>query len=234
MSARKQSGCVVFKYDKKGGYKILLVTSSNGKKWAFPKGGIESHLTKKESALKEVYEEAGVTGHIVKRLGEYKYRKAGRNQHVIMYAMLYVKDTSDWPERELRVRRWVSIEKARAMVPKELRHFLDALEDSDHVATATSNAGDLDHAFDHLMALPVLQRNGADITWDEEDECIVVKLRGLTLKVYENNEHFQAKKLTVEYFSESGAHHYKHVSIGSLTGFIGRICARYVSGHLEQ
>lgn len=229
MGVRNQSGCLVFRYDKNHNYEILLISSSSGKKWAFPKGGVEKDLTRKESALKETYEEAGVTGHIVGKLGEYAYRKAGREQRVVMYAMLYVKKTSDWPEKGLRVRKWVSIDKARKLLPPELVPFLDHLEATDHVATAnSSNGAELDRVYPFLLELPVLKKNGADLRLTAQN--IEIKLAGLVINIFENAEHSMAKKLNIEYEADTGEKHHKIASIDSVAGFIGRLCARYVSG----
>ncbi len=127
MKVRKQSGCVVFR-EKGGKIQVLLITSSNKGIWTFPKGGVEHDLSKKASAAKEVLEEAGVLGKIIGRLGEFNYKKRGRQQRVVMYAMRYTKKAKEWDEEGERIRKWVDIDKARKILKAELRPFMDRLQ----------------------------------------------------------------------------------------------------------
>lgn len=132
MRTRKSSGCVVFRITESNKIEILLVTSSNGKEWVFPKGGVEINLTERASAAKEVYEEAGVLGDVGQKLGSYRYVKNGQMQEVTMYAMQYSKDADTWPEANKRERKWFKAEKAMEKVDQYLAPYiydvLDAIE----------------------------------------------------------------------------------------------------------
>ena len=123
MLTRKSSGCVVFNVTD-GKVEILLVTSSSGKEWVFPKGGVEMELTERASAAKEVYEEAGVVGDVGRKLGDYRYIKNGQIQEVAMFAMKYTGEAEDWPEANKRERKWFKPKKAIAKVDPYLAPFI--------------------------------------------------------------------------------------------------------------
>lgn len=128
MKIRKQSGCVVYRKTE-GKIEFLLVQKKESNSWGFPKGGVQGTLTEKESAAKETFEEAGVEGRVGKRLGEYLYKKNGRNQIVFMYPMLVTKELDTWPEQSWRQRQWFSEEDAKVIIPKKLHRFLDNIDD---------------------------------------------------------------------------------------------------------
>ena len=69
---------------KDGELQILLITSIRKKKWIIPKGFIEFNLSAFESAKKEAFEEAGV-------IEKFK---------------------DDYPEKNLRKRKWYTVEEA--------------------------------------------------------------------------------------------------------------------------
>ena len=91
--------------------KICLITSSNGKRWIIPKGLIEQGQTAGEAALQESWEEAGLVGALQQEpVGSYLYEKLGRTYHVIVFAMSVTDVATNWPERHLRQRSWVTPE----------------------------------------------------------------------------------------------------------------------------
>src|SRR5262249_5159875 len=95
------------------GEKICLVTSSNGKRWVIPKGLIESGHTAGETALREAWEEAGLIGALwPEPVGSYLYSKLGRTYHVTVYVLRVTQALDDWPEKSLRQRTWVGVERA--------------------------------------------------------------------------------------------------------------------------
>jgi len=234
MKVRKQSGCVVFRYNRNFDYEILLVKSSDGKEWVFPKGGVESDLTAKESAAKEVYEEAGVAGNILQTLGKYEYKKKGRDQKVTMYSMLYTHDTPDWPEKGLRKRKWFSFKEAQKKLPKILRPFLKELKNGNALALSASNT--LSHLADHFRELPVLSQHPSEVTVDDADNCVYISVSlpngDLRLQIEEWEQHPLSQALTVHYeFSgEDENHgHFKRSSLDRVVGHVARIVGKYVS-----
>ena len=73
----RQSGVIPFR-KRKGKLELLMVTSTNKKRWVIPKGVKEPHLSPKKSAIKEAWEEAGIRGKVSGgAIGAYRYRKWG-------------------------------------------------------------------------------------------------------------------------------------------------------------
>lgn len=105
-----QSGVIPFRI-KLGKIKILIITSSSGKKWLFPKGLVEKNMTKEESAALEAMEESGAIGEVLaQRIGSYKIFKYNTNYKVEMFPMEVDKLLANWPEEKIRKRKWVSPE----------------------------------------------------------------------------------------------------------------------------
>ncbi len=95
------------------GNRVCLVTSSNGKRWVVPKGLIDPGQTAGETALNEAWEEAGLVGALSREpVGTYLYSKLGRTYHVVVYLMRVTEAAEQWPEKNLRRRVWVPVEKA--------------------------------------------------------------------------------------------------------------------------
>lgn len=236
MGVRKQSGCVVFKYDMNFNYLVLLVKSSDGKDWVFPKGGVEKHLSSQDSALKETYEEAGVTGRILNTLGTYRYRKQGQDQKVVMYSCLYTKDTPDWPEKALRKRKWFTAREARSKLPKILKPFIDELMDTKPML-ATAGAIQSSHLAELIRELPVVVDHGAEVEAPDDNTVTVVLSSSdddrLTVRIEDWGQHPQSEKLTIHYdYEHNGneAKHFKHTTLSSVVGDVGRVIGRFLSG----
>lgn len=73
-------------------------------------GGWESDETIKQAASREALEEAGVEGNVERRLGKWRYpSKTQQKLHEgIMFPLNVTKELVQWPEMEVRKRRWVS------------------------------------------------------------------------------------------------------------------------------
>lgn len=103
-----QSGVIPYR-KKNGRTEVLLVTSIRKKNWIIPKGFIEYHLTPFQSAKKEAFEEAGVRGsNATKILGSYTVRKNGSELLTKIYSMNVTRIFKDYPEKNLRKRKWFS------------------------------------------------------------------------------------------------------------------------------
>lgn len=88
--------------------KLLLVRSSDGLRWVFPKG----HLTKstgcRATAVKETWEEAGVIG-----IPSGPSYKVG---HTVYYKFRILRVENSYPEKKTRKRVWVTPEEARRIM----------------------------------------------------------------------------------------------------------------------
>ncbi|NWG28502.1 MAG: NUDIX hydrolase [Ignavibacteriaceae bacterium] len=104
-----QSGVIPYR-KKDGKLEVLLVTSIRKKNWIVPKGFIEYNMSPFQSAKKEAFEEAGVKGsNTTKILGSYKVRKNGSELLTKIYSMKVTRVFKDYPEKNLRKRKWFSV-----------------------------------------------------------------------------------------------------------------------------
>lgn len=125
MTPRKQSGVIPFKVNKTFKPKFLLIRKTGSGAWGFPKGKVESHLGKKNSAQLEAWEEAGAKGILMGNVGRYSYIKGKTNrvQQVDLYLMEVKKVSSKYLETE-RERKWFTYEQALRAVQKTQQPFL--------------------------------------------------------------------------------------------------------------
>ncbi len=116
-----QAGGVVVR--RKGqGVRVLIIKSSSGIRWLFPKGHVEAGETGEQAAMREVREEAGVEGAVQRFVGHGRYTRGTRQIEVSYYLMDYRGDVAPAEDREAR---WCSPSQAhRLLAPDELRTIL--------------------------------------------------------------------------------------------------------------
>ena len=111
-----QSGVIPYR-KKNNKVEVMLVTSIRRKKWIIPKGFIEYHMSAFQSAKKEAFEEAGIRGGNGTRiLGSYKIKKRGSELLIKIYSMRVTRIYKDYPEKNLRKRKWLSVSEAAKKV----------------------------------------------------------------------------------------------------------------------
>ena len=122
--------CVIPYRISNGSIELLLITSIKKQKWIFPKGFIEFNLSAFESAKKEAFEEAGVIGeNETVELGSFELKKQNRSSHVKIFSMEVTKELKDYPEKNLRKRRWFTIKEALENIENnEIKNFVNKLE----------------------------------------------------------------------------------------------------------
>nr|APR63907.1 hypothetical protein [Populus tomentosa] len=78
-------------------------------------GGWENDECMEEAAKRETEEEAGVIGVVQDKLGpwHYKSKRSCIMHESYMFPLLVQKELDCWPEKNIRKRRWVSINEAR-------------------------------------------------------------------------------------------------------------------------
>lgn len=103
-----------------GALAVLLITSRGTGAWICPKGGAMKGLSDAEAAAEEAWEEAGVRGAPGAAIGSYRAVKQrdGRQVRleVTMFPLKVEEELDDWPEREERTRRWVTVGEARRLL----------------------------------------------------------------------------------------------------------------------
>jgi 8-oxo-dGTP pyrophosphatase MutT (NUDIX family) len=92
-----------------GGLEFLLVRTSNGERWTFPKGGCERGETPAEAAAREAAEEAGAAGRIgAEPVAEYRYGDD------LVSAFVLEVERDDLPPEPARDPVWLGLEAARS------------------------------------------------------------------------------------------------------------------------
>lgn len=119
---------------------ILLITSIKKKKWIIPKGYVEFGLTPFESAKKEAYEEAGIIGFIeTEEIGEFISEKNDNSKIVKVFLMKVLNQMDDYPEKNLRKRKWFKIDDAIIIVENEsIKKILLKLKDRFNTSSVRS------------------------------------------------------------------------------------------------
>ncbi|WP_337865990.1 NUDIX hydrolase [Ignavibacterium sp.] len=115
-----------------GNLEILLVTSIRKKNWIVPKGYIEFNLSPFESAKKEAYEEAGVVGsNETVEVGQFIDEKKNRKELIKVYTMEVDEELNDYPEKNLRKRKWFTIDEAFEKVQNpQIKNFIRKLKET--------------------------------------------------------------------------------------------------------
>ncbi len=122
--------CVIPYRISNGELELLLITSIKKQKWIFPKGYIEFNLSPFESAKKEAYEEAGVIGeNETLELGAFELKKKNRSSNIKVFSMEVTKELKDYPEKNLRKRKWFSLSEANETIENvEIKNFISKLK----------------------------------------------------------------------------------------------------------
>jgi 8-oxo-dGTP pyrophosphatase MutT (NUDIX family) len=103
--------------------RVLIVRSSDGQSWLFPKGHIEAGESSLDAAAREALEEAGVVAEGGGFVGRDIYERGGRRVEVSYYRMRYAGEA---PADEDRDTRWCTpAEASRLLSYPELRRLLD-------------------------------------------------------------------------------------------------------------
>jgi 8-oxo-dGTP pyrophosphatase MutT (NUDIX family) len=118
------------------GWRILLITSRETRRWVVPRGNPIRSLSPAESAAQEAFEEAGVRGTVsAAPLGSYRYDKRRRSGAIVttevqLFRLAVTEELDDWPEKGQRERRWVTPDEAAALVTEpDLQALLRTLSD---------------------------------------------------------------------------------------------------------
>jgi len=97
----RQAGGVVVRRDGRR-VRVLLVRSSDGMHWLFPKGHIEPGETARQAAVREIREEAGVVGDVQRFIARERYARGDRAVVVSYYLVAWRGNTDASEDRDVR------------------------------------------------------------------------------------------------------------------------------------
>ncbi len=138
--ARIPQVCAIPFQQQDGDTEFCLITSAKRGRWIFPKGIIEKDETYVEAALKEAHEEAGLRGRIVgEPLGTYEYAKWGTKLDVTVVLMEVTEVDDDWPEANIRKRKWATASQTAVLLDDAEMHklFVVALDEVEKINCST-------------------------------------------------------------------------------------------------
>jgi len=97
--------------------KVCIIRRKSSRKWGIPKGFIDPGHSREQAALTEAYEEAGLSGEIIgQSIGTYAYKKGSVTLTVAVFLMQVLEEHPNWPEMDVRERRWCSLTEARSLL----------------------------------------------------------------------------------------------------------------------
>jgi 8-oxo-dGTP pyrophosphatase MutT (NUDIX family) len=123
---RIQYAALPYRSGGKSGTEVMLVTSRGTRRWIIPKGWPQQGKAPHHSAAREAFEEAGVVGVVrPKPLGTFAYRKRLKNGasivcEVKVYPLRVLRQSDQWPERQQRKTRWLSVKEAAQAVQEPM------------------------------------------------------------------------------------------------------------------
>lgn len=132
MLIERTAGGIIYKIEK-GQIYYLLVTTTNGDRWIFPKGKAKFYEFMKQAAIREVKEEAGIKVKVMFKLkgSPFFYQKtSGKEQNVELFAMEYIKDANNWHEKHKREKKWMTYSEAMSVLTPEFRKALEEVNNS--------------------------------------------------------------------------------------------------------
>lgn len=113
------AGGVIFRR-KEGQIEVALISHTNGKVWALPKGTVEENEDLEATAVREVEEETGLKGRIIDKIGAidyWFYWKADDTRYhkfVHFYLLEYESGSLEKHDHEVEAVVWSPIENATA------------------------------------------------------------------------------------------------------------------------
>jgi 8-oxo-dGTP pyrophosphatase MutT (NUDIX family) len=121
-SKRVQYAALPYRPTGSSGTEVMLVTSRGRQRWIIPKGWPHSGRAPCDSAAREAFEEAGVLGLVGRRsLGSFRYKKRLKKGRVAVcdvhvFPLNVARQRQQWPEKNQRDIKWVSVKEAAATV----------------------------------------------------------------------------------------------------------------------
>ena len=119
---RIQYAALPYRLNGRSRTEVMLVTSRGTRRWIIPKGWPQRGRAPCDSAAREAFEEAGVVGAVGRRsVGSFPHEKRRKGGGVMVcevhvFPLKVTRQTKQWPEKEERDVKWLSIKRAAEMV----------------------------------------------------------------------------------------------------------------------
>ena len=129
----RQTGALPWRIGADRKPEVLLVTGKRSNRWIIPKGWPMVGKSLATAAQIEAFEEAGVEGTVDPQpLGTLAHVKSTAfgsiNAEILVHALKVEQELTNWPEKNVRKRRWFPVKDALASVDsKELRDLIAGL-----------------------------------------------------------------------------------------------------------
>lgn len=121
MKHEKSCGAIVYKFEKDGTPKLLLVKHRSGGHWAFPKGHVEAGESEVQTAHREIFEETGLK--VLLKDGFRESVEYSPKPNVIKEVVYFLGEAvagmEHRQEEEISELKWLSIEDAKRQVTHE-------------------------------------------------------------------------------------------------------------------
>jgi 8-oxo-dGTP pyrophosphatase MutT (NUDIX family) len=123
---RVQYAALPYRLSGRSRTEVMLVTSRETQRWIIPKGWPQRGRAPHDSAAREAFEEAGITGAVGRRsVGSFPYEKRLKNGGVVLcevrvFPLKVTHQSKQWPEKEQRDFKWVSIKEAAETVEEPM------------------------------------------------------------------------------------------------------------------
>jgi 8-oxo-dGTP pyrophosphatase MutT (NUDIX family) len=119
---RVQYAALPYRLSGRSRTEVMLVTSRETQRWIIPKGWPQRGRAPYDSAAREAFEEAGVVGAVGRRsVGSFPYEKRLKGGGVMVcevhvFPLKVTRQNKQWPEKEQRDVKWLSIKQAAETV----------------------------------------------------------------------------------------------------------------------
>ena len=119
---RVQYAALPYRLSGRSRTEVMLVTSRETRRWIIPKGWPQRGRAPYDSAAREAFEEAGVVGAVGRRsVGSFPYEKRLKGGgamvcEVHVFPLKVRRQSKQWPEKEQRDVKWLSIKQAAETV----------------------------------------------------------------------------------------------------------------------
>ena len=123
---RVQYAALPYRLSGRSRTEVMLVTSRETQRWIIPKGWPHRGRAPYDSAAREAFEEAGVVGAVGRRsVGSFPYEKRLKGGGVMVcevhvFPLKVTRQSKQWPEKEQRDVKWLSIKQAAETVQEPM------------------------------------------------------------------------------------------------------------------